>query len=260
MDDAIISRNLVTIDKCSNLHAAIELMDKKRISRLLVTEGGEIVGILAEEDIANSLATGRNRSLKAEHFHVSGAATGELKTIDEDASLQEAARLMIENKFSSLPVRKNGKIIGLVTKTDLIRSLKDSEKPAGDFYTKDPVTVNPGDSLVHARKLMLENSIRRLLVMDRGLLRGILTERDVAKGLKTFRKAVDKYPQADIKRLKVEDVMTRDPVTLKPQDAIGKAVDLMLQKRISGLPVIAIRSGIITKTDLVRGMAGGRLP
>lgn len=260
MDKAIISRHLLTIDKCSNLHEALDLMEKKHVSRLLVTEGGKIVGILTEEDIAGSLATGRNRSLKAEHFHVGGAATGELKTIEEDAPEQEAARLMLENKFSSLPVKRNGEIIGIVTKTDLIKTLHSSAKEVRDFYTENPVTINPSVTVVHARKLMLEKNIHRLLVTNQGLLQGILTERDIARGLKTFRKAIDKYPQADIRRLRVEMVASFNPITIKPSDTVGKAAGIMLEKKISGLPVVAIRFGILTKTDLIRGIAEGKLP
>ncbi|MBN2250576.1 MAG: CBS domain-containing protein [Candidatus Altiarchaeota archaeon] len=260
MDESVYSKNLISIDKAANLHEALELMEKKHVSRLLVTDEGKIIGILTEEDIAESLATGRDRKLKAEHFHIKTAATTELKTIDSDAPLNEAARLMLEGGFSSLPVIEDGEVIGIVTKTDLLRTLQDSTKEIRDFYTKKPLTVNPGDSLVSARKLMLEKDVHRLLVTNGGLLRGILTERDLAKGLKTFRKAVDKYPQADIQRLKVEHVATSDPETIKPKDTVGTAAKKMLDRGISGLPVVAIEFGILTKTDLTRGIAEGTLP
>lgn len=275
----IITTELITIDKDRNLKDAFHLMEKKHISRLLVTEKGKIVGIITEGDIANRLGTGKERKLKTEHIHVSGAMTKNLEVMDIKLAemrvsstmtqnmqfisgkdgIIEAARIMLENGFSSLPIQEDGNIIGIVTKTDLIKTLKESQKFVRDYYTTSPILTAPNASLVSARKLMLENGIHRLLVTDRGMLAGILTERDIANGLKTFRKAIDKYPQADIKRLKVEDVMNLDPITIKPETTIGEATGIMLEKRISGLPVIAQEFGILTKTDLVRGIAKGRL-
>jgi CBS domain-containing protein len=260
MDESIISKELVTIDKDSNLHAALEVMERRRISRLVATEGGKIVGILAEEDIANSLATGRERKLKTEHFYVSGAMTKDPVSIDISASAKDAAKLMLEKKFSSLLVKKNRDVIGLITKTDLIKTLCESKKELADFYTRDPVTVRPDETIVSVRKLMLEKNIHRTLVMKDGALAGLLTESDIARGLNTFRKAIDKYPQADIKRLTVGLVMHPDPVILTPDTKIGKLVSMMLEKKISGFPIANDKIGIITKTDLIRGIAEGKLP
>jgi CBS domain-containing protein len=167
---------------------------------------------------------------------------------------------MLENKFSSLPVVRNNKIIGILTKTDLVKNLLKSKKNVGKFYTKNPIMTNSGNTLVSARKLMLDKKIHRLLVLDRGMLAGILTERDIAKGLKTFRKAIDKFPQADIQRLFVEQIMTKDPITIGPETTIGEAAKIMLTNKISGIPVISPEFGILTKTDLVRGIADGFLP
>ena len=50
------------------------------------------------------------------------------------------------------------------------------------------------------------------------------------------------------------------PITVDSDTPIGKAVSIMLEKKISGLPIMAKEMGIITKTDLVRGIAEGKLP
>ncbi len=273
----IISDKLIKVDKDESINDAMELMTKKRISRLLVTEKDEVVGIITEEDIAKRLGTGRERKLKTAHIHVSAAMTRNLKTIPADGNIRDAARIMLENKFSSLPVVRNNKvirkrsfrsydfpkenhIIGILTKTDLVKNLIKSKKKVEKFYTKNPIMTNPADTLVSARKLMLENKIHRLLVLDRGMIAGILTERDMARGLKTFRKAIDKFPQANIRRLLVEQVMTREPITIRPETTVGEAARIMLTNKISGIPVISPEFGILTKTDLVKGIADGLLP
>lgn len=258
--ETIVQRAPIKVDKDQNLSHALALMEKEHISRLLVTDEGFVVGILTEEDIANRFATGRERKLKATQIHVSAAMSKDLVVISLNADFKDAARIMLEYGFSSLPVVEDDEIVGLITKTDLVRKLLDSEKKVGDFYTKDPVLVNPADTLVFARKLMLENSVHRLLVTDKGLLVGILTERDIARGLKTFRKALDKGTHQDIKGLRVEHLMSREPLTVKPESTVGEAVTLMLENGISGLPVIDRNFGVLTKTDLVRGIADSKLP
>jgi CBS domain-containing protein len=258
--DRIMRRELITIDKDQNLTDALRLMDKEHISRLLVTDNGKILGIITEEDIANRLGTGKERKLKASHIHVSAAMTRDLKVISTDSDIRDAARTMLKNGFSSLPVVVESEIVGLITKTDLVMSLAQSRKKIRDFYTKDPILVNPADTLVSARKLMIEHKIHRLLVTDRGLLAGIITERDIARGLKTFRKALDKDAHPNIRGLRVEHLMSGEPITIKPETTVGEAVDIMLRNRISGIPVVTKDFGILTKTDLVRGIAEGKLP
>jgi CBS domain-containing protein len=260
MDESIISKDLVTIDKDSHLHAALDVMQKRHISRLIVTEGGEIVGILAEEDIANRLADGKERKLKAEHIHLSAAMTKDPISVDIEATTQDAAKIMLEKNFSSLLVKKEGKVIGLITKTDLVKTLISSKKEVKEFHTLNPVTVKPDHTVVSVLKLMLSRNIHRVPVMENGALVAMLTERDIAKGLGTFRKAIDKYPQADIKRLTVSLVMRPGPITVSSDTTIGKAAGIMLEKKISGLPVNGEKMGIITKTDLIKGIAAGKLP
>jgi CBS domain-containing protein len=168
---------------------------------------------------------------------------------------------MIEYGISSIVVEEKEKIVGIVTKTDLAKVLLKSKKTIADFYTRNPILCNVGDRLVHARKMLLENKIHRLLVTDRGELVGILTDRDIARGLRTFRQALDKFRHPDLERLTVEDVMSREPIVLKPNAKIGDVVGIMLSKSISGIAVAGPDGfGVITKTDFAKAIAVGRLP
>ena len=117
-----------------------------------------------------------------------------------------------------------------------------------------------GSTVVHARKVMLENNINRILVTDDEHLVGILTGRDISKGLREFRRALDKYKHADIHGIKVDDVMNREPVTVTKFMSVAEAVKIMLENNISGIPVVGGKLGIITKTGLVKGIADGNLP
>jgi len=150
-----VKTELIAIDKDQVLTEAMVLMEKKNISHLLVKDEGEIVGIITERDIADKFANFRDlkteRKLKSEQFHVSSAMNKNLKTIPFDAKITDAAKLMIENGISSLPVVENNKITGIVTKTDLIKEVNQSGKEVAGFYSKVPVTITLGSSIVSAR-------------------------------------------------------------------------------------------------------------
>ena len=253
-----VERGPVKIDKDQNLTFALELMEKKKVSRLLVTDEGWVKGILTESDIARRLGSPNERHLKATQIHVSSAMTKELVVIHLTSDLRDAARIMLEFGFSSLPVVDEGEIIGLITKTDVIKALTDSNKTIDAFYTRNPLLTNPGSTVVSANKLMRDNKVHRLLVTNNGMLEGIVTERDIARGFNVYRKALDRAHHPDIRGIKVEHVMTPDPLKITSESTVGEAARLMLDENISGLPVIARDFGILTKTDLVRVVSEGR--
>lgn len=256
----VMKTEMLTVDKDSSIEDALRIMEKNRVSRLLTTEKGRVVGIITEGDVSERLASGRERRIKIDHIHVSAGMEKYLRVVYPEENLREVARQMIEYGISSLVVEDKEKIVGIVTKTDLVRTLSASRKKVKDFYTRNPLVCNPGERLVHARKLMSENKVHRLLVTDRGVIVGIITDRDMARGLRTFRQALDKFHHPDLERLAVEYVMSRSPIFVKPDTTIGELVKIMLDRKVSGLPVACPGHGIITKTDLVRGIAEGRLP
>jgi CBS domain-containing protein len=256
----VMKTELLKVDKDSSIEDALRSMEKNGVSRLLVSEKGKVVGIITEGDVAKRLASGKERKLKIDHIHVSAGMEKYLRVVYPEEELREVARQMIEYGISSLAVEDQENIVGIITKTDLVRTLSGSKKKVVDFYTKNPLVCNPADRLVHARKMMVENKVHRLLVTDRGSVVGILTDRDLARGLRTFRRALDKFHHPDLERLTVEHVMSKTPIFVKPETTLGELVGIMLDRKVSGLPVACPGHGVITKTDLVRGIADGRLP
>jgi len=102
---------------------------------------------------------------------------------------------------------------------------------------------------------MIHYGIKKLLVVEKNKLVGILTESDVAKALGLFRKLAEgKHWDEKMRKILVDDVMSSPVITLKPKDTIDECVKLMLENDISGVPVVEDGEikGIVTKTDLVR--------
>lgn len=159
----------------------------------------------------------------------------------------------MQNKISSLPVIDGGQLTGIVTTTDLLHVLKDCEEKVGSVVRTNVITVFPTDRIVHARRLMLDNEISGVVVVEEGEVVGMLTERDLMRALGRFKKLADRYQHRRIRNMLVGDVMTQDVKTLEVDATIGEAAKLMLENSISGIPVTEKGKlvGMVTKADLV---------
>jgi CBS domain-containing protein len=109
-------------------------------------------------------------------------------------------------------------------------------------------SVAPSDSVLRAIEVMAERHVGALLVIDRGELAGIISERDYA------RKVILKgRSSADTK---VAEIMTCDVVTVAPRDSVHRCMSLMTDKRIRHLPVLDAGKvvGVLSIGDLVKAV------
>jgi acetoin utilization protein AcuB len=123
-----------------------------------------------------------------------------------------------------------------------------------DWMSRNPITCSPGMSLAGAYGLMLENDIRRLVVMAHGEVVGIITLSDILRVLPGLADESDEATRLLQVTRKVADVMTSDPICIDPEETIQEAAEQMLEYQISGLPVVTGDQlvGIITESDIFR--------
>lgn len=125
-----------------------------------------------------------------------------------------------------------------------------------DWMTPHPITVDPKTSLPDAHRLMKDSRIRRLPVVDRGRLVGIVTLGDVREAEPSDATSLSIYEiHYLLSKLSIDHIMTRDPLTIAPDATIRQAARLMLDNKIGGLPVVDARGalvGIITESDIFR--------
>ncbi len=115
---------------------------------------------------------------------VHDAMTSNVLTLDPKTSVAEAAHLMTRFKIGCLIVKSNSEPEGLITESDIIRKvvskdLKASEITIGELMSKNLISINPGSELNEAARIMAKSNIRRLPVVNEGVLVGILTSSDV---------------------------------------------------------------------------------
>ncbi len=125
-----------------------------------------------------------------------------------------------------------------------------------DWMTKDPITITDETSMMKAIHLMKQNRFRRLPVMHEGRLVGIVSDRDLKEASPSKATTLDVHELYYLlAELLVKDIMTRDPVTVSPDDTVEHAAQLMLENTISGLPAVDGQGkvvGILTQSDVFR--------
>ena len=259
----LMSENIMTIDKDQNICDALRLMKKHKISRIPVINTNEnhekgLVGIIAEKDIATKLGSSKYGHLAPSHFHVSTVMVKDVITVDETMDIDKTAKLILEKNIGALPVMADGELVGIITKFDFIDICKGKAYGrilAENIMSEEIISVSANDRLIHARRVMLDSKIGRLLINKNDSLGGILTSKDIARALTSFRKHVpDKHKQAQIKNLLVEEVMSRNVVTMPLESTINDIAEAMLETGYNGYPIVNEKDqvvGIITQSDLL---------
>jgi len=125
----LMAQDPATLDRNETLDIPDTIMNLGRIRHMPVVEDGRVVGILSQRDLFRSalivaLGFGRKTtSALIKTIRVKEVMTKPAITITADAAVSDAARLMIEKKIGCLPVVENERLIGLITETDILRSV-----------------------------------------------------------------------------------------------------------------------------------------
>ncbi len=92
-------------------------------------------------------------------------------------SRDEVLEILKTKHISGVPIVKNGELLGIVTRTDLLKNPE--EEQIALIMTRNPITISPDKSIAEAARLILKNNIRRLPVVENSKLSGILTIADI---------------------------------------------------------------------------------
>jgi CBS domain-containing protein len=152
----VMTRNCVIIAPDATVEEAVNLMLSRQISGLLVVDGaGDLAGIITEGDLLrrDELGTERNRPwwlrllvsparqaadfTRANGRHVRDVMTEDVISIGQDAPLEDVVETMEKNRVKRLPVTSGGKVVGVVSRSDLLRALIGRVRNAEPLATDD---------------------------------------------------------------------------------------------------------------------------
>jgi CBS domain-containing protein len=116
-----------------------------------------------------------------------------------------------------------------------------------DIMTKEVITIDAEKSVFDAAKLMTQEELGCLIVVDKALPVGIITERDIVRRIVAKRSSVD---------LNISEVMTNTLITVGPDTSLREAARIMSTNKIRRLPVLKNEKlvGIVVSSDFVRNV------
>lgn len=125
-----------------------------------------------------------------------------------------------------------------------------------NWMSKNPVTIDVEASMQDAIRLMKQKNIKLLPVIKGDDLVGVVTDRDLKKASASDATSLDVHELLYlITKIKIKDIMVENPVTVPEDFTIEETADILLAKKISGVPVLGKTGkivGVITKSDLFR--------
>jgi CBS domain-containing protein len=235
-------------------------MYKYGIGRLPVLDNGKLVGIVTKYDITNRLyqAAPEWRRRPIDKVPIQVVMTEKPITIFPDATMPQAAVLMIENDISGLPVERDGEIVGMITSRDMVKYFAGEEIKAtvGDMMSKNLLNVHRHHTIGHVLEEMNVQGVSRALVYEDNttpvgiVTRSGLTFSDImgpkdemeTKNIKMTRKesTAGRKQYRYIKQMPfvAEDVMASPLLTTSPNTKAGEAAQTLAEKQIIGMPVM----------------------
>jgi CBS domain-containing protein len=127
-----MSRNVVTIGTSDSCLEAVARMHEARVRHLpVVDKQGALLGIVTDRDLRHHLFSPRvfNQvgtmavDVLLKTVPVTAVMSSPVLSVESDDEVVEAARVMLEDKVGSLPVVENGRVVGIVTETDVLRQI-----------------------------------------------------------------------------------------------------------------------------------------
>ncbi|MCL5874485.1 MAG: CBS domain-containing protein [Candidatus Thermoplasmatota archaeon] len=253
-----MTTKVITLTADDFISTAIAKMSDNKVHHIpIVDEKGGYIGMLDY-----------NLLFKRESIPV----TTKIKTIMErtpsiasDASIAEAARLMVDSGLKALPVLEKNKIKGIVTSTDIVHSVNSipevANLTASEIMSGEPITVTENDDLVEALRKMRSIDETSIPVVDKdGKISGLVNINDISKELWRER---GKMRQGEYYRNKVrstvKDVMV-SPLVINGDQNMSTCMEEMIDSDARVCTVVdenMIPEGVISQSDILAEIVKG---
>jgi CBS domain-containing protein len=268
----------ITIPKESTVNDVIKELTNKKISRLLVSEGGKFTSIITEKDLGIFLLTDESeRNLS--QIPISEIMKP-LQSVSSSSSIKECAKTMIENSIGSLAINSGETTDGIITKTDLAKYFVENnsgKKIVGEYATLYYAWAYSDTPLHKVVRKMIDEKISRIILKNHNELpEGILTFRDLFRialeegNVKEIADNTDPVISVVFTRkgflsetgfgatTTAKQIMTDKIISVRYDDDLAKACNLLLDNKINAVGVLSSKGrlvGILSKSDVTRAVA-----
>ena len=249
----VMTTEVITVDKDVDLNHVLTLMKKHDITKIPVLEEKQLVGVVTDNIIAYKLGSIRKKGVPASRLHASSVTDKNIECISSDTEVRTILKKVGKPGPTMLCITDNKHLLGVVTKADLLHMVK-SKKPVREIMNKKILTVSPEDRIIHARRIMVDEKIARLPVVDKGKLVGMISDNELAFAFANVKKSISLGRQKHrLDEFLVKDAMKAPAVWTQPNTTAKQAAEIMLKYNVGALPIIENDKiiGIISRTDLL---------
>ena len=234
-----------TVTADVEVERALQIMDDQDFRHLPVVEDGRLIGLVSERDVLEALGRlpgdgGSEEDVLAPNRP---RTVGEIMHEDvhplvPEDSVETAAATLAGRRIGSLPVVKEGVLVGILTEMDVLAAypriclehapVASSDPPVSERMTAKVHSVESTASLQEACSTCFSIGVRHLPVVDGGQLVGIVSDRDLRGATNSA------HPFA----IRVSDIMATEVETTSPQAQLAEAAERMAGLKITTLPVM----------------------
>lgn len=254
--DDILSRDPLYVEDSTFLTKARQMIRDNHVRGLpVVNSKGIVLGIVTNQDMLRVTSTKSNVT-------VSGYVV-KVPTVTGQMDILDAARLMLKEKSMLLPVVESEEkpvLKGVVSLLDVFMNIDLENVPkrqVSEIMTTKVVTTRPDDPVTKIWDLMVEKDFTGLPVVKDGKLIGMITRFDMLKGSARIGKESERRP-ADSMQMPVEKFMSSPLFSVKPEDSVRTAIELMLKHNVGRVSVVDSGElvGIVDRNDLIKSYLG----
>ena len=245
----IMTEDITTVCPGSSVVSAAKIMSEKNISCIIVSDNGDLSGIITETDLLKRAVANSNdfRKMQVEHI-----MTSPIRSVPRNLSVLDASRIIEDENIRRLVVLEEERLVGIITQTDIVRVLTSYGmwKNVSELMTSDVAVIADSVTVKEAAEVMASRDISCLVAMDNDDVVGIFTERDLLKRVI----ALKRNPAQTI----LKTVMSSPVKSVPSNYSIPSASKMMEKMRIRRLLVMDDKTllGVVTQTDILKAIKG----
>lgn len=250
----VMTEDVIFVDKDVDLRYVLKLMKKHEITKVPVVEEKKLIGVITDSKIAAKLGSIRSRGVPAARLHASSVTDKNIEIISPDTEVKIILKAVGEPGPTMLNVVEDGKLVGVVTKADLLH-LVESKEEVKEIMHENIHSVSPEDRVIHARRRMIDEKVARLPVINNGMLIGVISDNEVVFALAKLKRSFPLGKQKHrLEELLVNDTMKTSVVWADADITVSDAAKIMMENNVGFLPLMKNDKviGIVTRTDLIK--------
>jgi len=239
----VMSKDVATGSPDETVVSAAKVMSDRKISCMVVMDSGNMTGLLTETDVLRRVVRNGKDFYRTTLGQIMSRP---VESVPSDLSVLDASEIMGQKHIKRLPIVDDGRLVGIVTQTDLVRALTSYGlwRDVSEIMNRNVACVQTGASVAEAAEIMTSRSISCVIVLDGDQTVGVLTQKDLLGRVVALKR--------DPALVKIEAVMSSPVTSISASYSVFSASKIMEEMNVRRLIVMRGERlcGVVTQTDI----------